>query len=443
MAEYEVLGFGGVPLVVQTWGDAGNPAVLLLHGIAQSRGVWRQTARDIAKAGRFAIAFDLRGHGQSGHTADGQYTLSAYVRDLRAVIDQLPDRPVVVGASAGGYVAATAIGEGPPHLASGLVLIDAAPWPDEPASQRIAAILKVHAAGFASVEDAMRAAVELRPGRPAPDVESLKARLKHGVDGRLYWNWDARVLGSIDMEEVTRRLAGALPRIEIPTLSVRGGSSEIVSVEAAARLNALIPKAECAEIAGAGHLVVSEQTETFNSVLLEFLERRVPREPLSYTKGADARTLRDALGCFATGITIITSLSPSGEPVGLTANSFTSLSLDPPLLLVCIAKTAGSLGAIKAADHFAVNVLHIGQQPASERFSRRAEDRFSFMHYETWSSGVPILSGSLASFECRREATHDGGDHVILVGHVERAQFEPRRDPLLYFRGKYRRLHFD
>jgi flavin reductase (DIM6/NTAB) family NADH-FMN oxidoreductase RutF len=153
--------------------------------------------------------------------------------------------------------------------------------------------------------------------------------------------------------------------------------------------------------------------------------------------------LRDALGCFATGITIVTTRSLSGAPVGLTANSFTSVSLDPPLLLVCVAKSAGSVSAIQAAAHFAVNVLHIGQQPDSERFARRSEKRFAPTRYETWDHGVPILKGSLASFECRREAVHDGGDHIILVGHVERVQFEPRRDPLLYFRGKYRRLQFD
>jgi flavin reductase (DIM6/NTAB) family NADH-FMN oxidoreductase RutF/pimeloyl-ACP methyl ester carboxylesterase len=443
MAEYEVLGFGGVPLAVQTWGDAGKPAVVLLHGLGQSRGMWLQTAKDIASAGRYAIAYDLRGHGRSGRPADGQYALSAHVRDLRTIIDQLSDRPVVVGASASGWIAAAAIGEGPAHLTSGLVLVDSAPWIDESTSRRVGDLLRVHAAGFASIEDALQAAIELHPRRPPLDAPALQTRMERRADGRLYWSWDERVITAIDMDEVTSRLMAALPRIDVPTLNIRGGSSDVVSVEASARLDALIPKAECAEIEGAGHLVVSDQTETFNSVLLEFLERRVPREPLSYTKGADARTLRDALGCFATGITVVTTLSATGAPVGLTANSFTSVSLDPPLLLVCIAKSAGSLSAIEGAKHFAVNVLHIGQQPASERFSRRTEDRFSVTQCETWSTGVPILSGSLASFECQRQAVYDGGDHIILVGHVERAQFEPRRDPLLYFRGKYRRLHFD
>jgi flavin reductase (DIM6/NTAB) family NADH-FMN oxidoreductase RutF len=89
-----------------------------------------------------------------------------------------------------------------------------------------------------------------------------------------------------------------------------------------------------------------------------------------------------------------------------------------------------------------VNVLHIGQQPASALFSSPIEDRFSAVPWETWSLDVPILTGSLASFECRRHAIHDAGDHAIVIGEVVRARFEPPRDPLIYFRGKYRRLHF-
>jgi flavin reductase (DIM6/NTAB) family NADH-FMN oxidoreductase RutF len=95
-----------------------------------------------------------------------------------------------------------------------------------------------------------------------------------------------------------------------------------------------------------------------------------------YRSGHDPRTLRDALGCFATGVTVVTCVSADGNPAGLTVNSFTSVSLDPPLLLVCLAKEALSAAALTEASHFAVNVLQTGQRPASIRFSTRAEDRF-------------------------------------------------------------------
>jgi flavin reductase (DIM6/NTAB) family NADH-FMN oxidoreductase RutF len=177
-------------------------------------------------------------------------------------------------------------------------------------------------------------------------------------------------------------------------------------------------------------------------VLLDFLERRAPLTVPEYRAGCDARTLRDALGCFATGVTVVTAMTPEGTPIGLTANSFTSVSLDPPLLLVCIARSAGSVAALEAAMYFAVNVLQIGQQPASVRFAGRGQDRFAATAWERGQCGPPVLTGSLSTFECERHAIHEGGDHLILVGRVVRATFDPRRDPLLYFRGKYRRLHF-
>ena len=162
-----------------------------------------------------------------------------------------------------------------------------------------------------------------------------------------------------------------------------------------------------------------------------------------YRSGHDARTLRDALGCFATGVTVVTCLGAAGEPAGLTVNSFTSVSLDPPLLLVCLAKRAASAAALIQASHFAVNVLQTGQQPASIRFSTRDEDRFGATPWECGEAGAPILTESLGVFECERHAVHDGGDHHILIGQVVKASFDASLDPLLYFRGKYRRLHFD
>jgi len=162
-----------------------------------------------------------------------------------------------------------------------------------------------------------------------------------------------------------------------------------------------------------------------------------------YRSGHDPRTLRDALGCFATGVTVVTCLTADGTPTGLTVNSFTSVSLDPPLLLVCLAKAAASARPLIEATHFAVNVLQTGQQPASIRFSTRDEDRFGATPWACGEAGAPILNDSLGVFECERHAVYDGGDHHILVGQVIKASFDAALDPLLYFRGRYRRLHFD
>ena len=168
-----------------------------------------------------------------------------------------------------------------------------------------------------------------------------------------------------------------------------------------------------------------------------------PAGKREYRTGSDPRTLRDALGSFATGVTVVTCFDEAGEPFGLTANSFTSVSLDPPLLLVCVHKEAQCAAAMTNAEHFAVNVLQTGQQPASIRFSTRHDDRFGPNDWSPGELGAPVLKESLGVFECRRHAVYEGGDHHILIGEVVKASFDPSLDPLLFFRGKYRRLHFD
>src|SRR3954471_8660420 len=151
-----------------------------------------------------------------------------------------------------------------------------------------------------------------------------------------------------------------------------------------------------------------------------------------YRSGHDPRTLRDALGCFATGVTVVTALDEDGQPAGLTVNSFTSVSLEPPLLLVCLHKLATSAKALVTASSFAINVLQTGQQPASMTFSTRVEDRFGATPWSSGESGAPILGDSLCVFECDRYAVYDGGDHHILVGQVVKASFDTALDPLLY-----------
>lgn len=162
-----------------------------------------------------------------------------------------------------------------------------------------------------------------------------------------------------------------------------------------------------------------------------------------FRTGSDSRTLRDALGCFGTGVTVVTTLDRDDQPVGLTANSFTAVSLDPELLLVCLSRQSQTLPWFQRAEAFAVNVLHIGQQDVAQLFATPGADRFEKTEWQSWSTGVPILGDSLANFECAKFAEYDGGDHIILLGRVIRVRYDAEQDPLLYYRGSYRELHFD
>lgn len=149
---------------------------------------------------------------------------------------------------------------------------------------------------------------------------------------------------------------------------------------------------------------------------------------------------RAVLGRYATGVTVVTTRTPEGDPVGLTVNSFTSVSLDPPLVLFCLDLEAGSLPAFEAADGFAVNILRAGQEAVSNRFADPEAARFTQEGVAHWTSGAPILAEALAALDCSVHARHEGGDHVILVGRVRQLAILDDADPLIYWRGGYRRL---
>ena len=152
---------------------------------------------------------------------------------------------------------------------------------------------------------------------------------------------------------------------------------------------------------------------------------------------ADARALRDAFGCLTTGVTVVTASAPDGSPVGFTANSFASVSLDPPLALVCVDLAANSLPVLEAAGAFVVNVLHAGQQDIARRFTRKEGDRFADTAVETWLTGAPVLSGCMANFECETYQAFDAGDHRVFIGHVRKVRMDPDHEPLVFLRGGY------
>lgn len=150
-----------------------------------------------------------------------------------------------------------------------------------------------------------------------------------------------------------------------------------------------------------------------------------------------ALRLREALGCFVTGVTVITTRDGAGEPQGLTANSFSSVSLEPPLVLFSLARTADCFAAFESANAFAVNVLRADQEDLSGRFATKDADKWSGVEWRPGHGGCPLLDGAVATFECRVAARHEGGDHVIHIGEVVGFTHEPEGDPLAFFRGRY------
>jgi len=150
----------------------------------------------------------------------------------------------------------------------------------------------------------------------------------------------------------------------------------------------------------------------------------------------DPRALRNAFGTFMTGVTVVTAHDENGDPLGFTANSFTSVSIDPPLILVCLANSSQNYDALVNASGFAVNILSETQIDVSNTFARPVEDRFASVSWRKGPKGAPILDGSSAWFDCGMHSTVEAGDHVILIGEV--AAFDQTTTPGLgYARGAY------
>ncbi|MCA1299776.1 flavin reductase family protein [Stappia indica] len=155
----------------------------------------------------------------------------------------------------------------------------------------------------------------------------------------------------------------------------------------------------------------------------------------------DHRSLRNALGRFVTGVTIVTTVDASGRPVGLTANSFNSVSLDPPMVLWSLARTSRNMATFEGAGHYAINILASDQTGLSNRFARPEQDRFERVDWQMGACGVPVLAGVTAVFECRNSTRVDGGDHVVFLGQVE-AFDHADREPLIYHGGRYATPHY-
>ena len=155
----------------------------------------------------------------------------------------------------------------------------------------------------------------------------------------------------------------------------------------------------------------------------------------------DQREYRNAVGCFATGVTIVTTLDIDGDRIGITANSFTSLSLNPPLVLFCVDAKISSFEAFESCRHFNINVLTEDQMDMSNNFARSNEDKWDGVEHGSGENGCPVFDESVAVLECDKHAMYEGGDHLIMVGQVTKMIYQAGDcRPLLYYKGSYANL---
>jgi non-heme chloroperoxidase len=270
-------GFQNLSLCADVGGLAEAPPVILLHGGGQTRHSWGRAARRLAQAGFHTLSMDLRGHGESGWAADGDYSTDAFISDLNAVIDTLEQPPILVGASLGGATALLAMGEAETVRARALVLVDVVPRMSPEGVKHIRDFMTGSPEGFANLDEAAAAVSRYIPNRAKPSSnEGLLKNLRLNDDGRYYWHWDPAFQANGARERLTdlySRMENAASRVHAPTLLVRGRQSDVVSEEGARLLLELIPHAEYVDIEGAGHMVAGDRNDVFNDAIESFLLR--------------------------------------------------------------------------------------------------------------------------------------------------------------------------
>jgi len=264
-----------VSLAIETRGPAGAPAVLFAHGFGQSRHAWVRAAESLAEHGWRTVTFDARGHGNSSRVKDGRYELEQFVDDLLVVARSLEAPPVLVGASMGGLLGLVAAGETRPAPFRALVLVDITPRWEAAGVERMLGFMRANPQGFASLDEAAaEVAAYLPQRRRRKDRYELAQLLRRGGDGRLRWHWDPAMLDTVarEGERHQQRLLNAARNIDVPTLLVSGGRSDIVSRDTVAEFLDAVPHATHVQIPHATHTLAGDDNVSFAAAIEPFLE---------------------------------------------------------------------------------------------------------------------------------------------------------------------------
>ena len=276
-------GENGLQLVADVYGATSGAPALFFHGSGQTRQSWGHAAEALAEHGWRVYTVDHRGHGDSERSPEGAYEHADVAKDVAAICAELDRDPLIIGASLGGGAALVAQGLAEPPRYRGLVLVDIAPTVDMAGARRIVSFMAANPNGFATLEEASQSIGEYRgAGKGGPSPAGLTRVLRQGDDERWRWHWDPRLLDSrrawlTDPQAATaaqtrlrtQMLAGA-HRLQAPTLLVRGGSSDVVTPEAARELIEAIPHARYVDVTDAGHMVAGDRNDAFTHEVMSF-----------------------------------------------------------------------------------------------------------------------------------------------------------------------------
>lgn len=268
----------GIEIAGDHWGNPSGPLVILQHGGGQTRHAWKNTGETLGNAGYHAIAFDARGHGDSGWAEPGHYGADFMVEDLSSVIKAMDGKtPILVGASMGGGTSLIAIGE-KKIPAKALVLVDMAPSIEQEGQQQIQDFMDQCPNGFDSLDQVAEAIANYQPHRPRKrNLDGLAKNVRIGKDGRFRWHWDPewrRGRGSMDTYRA--RLRDSAFHINVPALLVRGALSNVLTEAGAQEFLKQCPQAEYVNVKSAAHMVAGDRNDVFADAVINFLGRVAP-----------------------------------------------------------------------------------------------------------------------------------------------------------------------
>lgn len=266
----------GENIAASIWGSKKDPLVIFLHGGGQTRFAWAEAGEKIAQHGFYVIAYDLRGHGDSFWSKQGDYTIHAHRKDLISIIRSVGKPANLVGASLGGMTSLSLAGDNEDSkLCKSLTMVDIGIYPDQEGSDKIVSFMQSASGGFASLEEAAQYISDFLPHRKKPkDLSGLNKNLRKKEDGRFYWHWDPKFLQGrkgADIEKYFGYLEGAAKELKIPVLLIRGALSDVLTEKDKNFFLNTVAHAEFREIAEAAHMVAGDKNDIFAEAVEEFL----------------------------------------------------------------------------------------------------------------------------------------------------------------------------
>lgn len=391
---------------------SGDP-IVLIHGVGLRAEAWLQQIPELSKT-HTVYAVDMPGHGESELLADIHTGLENYVDVIAAWIKAEIQAPVIMLGHSMGSMVALNFAARYSALCAGVGALNSVYRRSDKAAQAV----QQRAKNMNSNPDLDRVEAPIKRWFK----QDTSAFEKNMAELCRSWLEAAPAEGYARAYSIFSENNGpddkALSEIKVPVTFITGDEDSNSSALMSQQMASICPNGSYAVISDSGHMLQMTHPKELNQLLVQFVEKCKKIEKETEMTTIDPRELRNAFGSFMTGVTVVTAVSSTGEKVGFTANSFTSVSVEPPLLLVCPSNKLSSFDIFNSCEHFVVNILAEDQQDVSNTFAGGKGDRFADIAWHSDANGCPIIEGAVAHFSCSTHSNIPAGDHVLLVGQV-------------------------